>query len=73
MLHPSWFTFVAIRKFLEDFTLDYRKSIGAKKIKVLDFGCGDQPYKYIFKQDNYLGCDIGNSPEKNDNMQILLE
>ena len=73
VLYPSYFTFVAIRKFLEDFAYDYKKSQWEKKLTVLDFGCWDQPYRYIFEQDNYIGCDIGDSPEKNDNMQILLE
>lgn len=73
VLHPSYFTFVAIRKFLEDFAYDYKRSQWEKKLTVLDFGCWDQPYRYIFEQDNYIGCDIGDSPEKNDNMQILLE
>ncbi len=35
-----------------------------KKYKILDYGCGVKPYKYIFEDriDSLIGVDVGNNP-----------
>ena len=70
--HPSWFPFVSITKFIEksinDFCYNHKG-----QIEVLDFGCGNQPYKTLFKECNYYGCDIGDSPEYNTQYCVIKE
>lgn len=35
------------------------------KYKILDYGCGDKPYEYLFENlvDKYVGVDVGNNPK----------
>ncbi len=69
-----FYTFISIRKFLEDSVYGYKKWLEKiEDIKVLDFWCWNQPYKYIFSNDIYYWCDIWTSPEYNNKMSIILE
>jgi SAM-dependent methyltransferase len=77
-LHPTmfdtcWYVYSAIRIFLEDSVATFRENSKNKKLDVLDFGCGNQPYRYLFQSDNYTWCDIGDSPEYNDKISTILE
>ena len=42
-----------------------------KKYKILDYGCGDKPYEYLFENhiDKYIGVDVGNNPKAEFNIE----
>lgn len=72
LLHPSRYTFIAIKKFIEDTVCEFKKEAKGD-LHVLDFWCGNQPYKYIFSNDRYNWCDIGDSPEFNNGYVVIKE
>lgn len=74
LFNPCWYTLSSIRKFIEDSVSEFReKNLGASQLKVLDFWCGNQPYRYVFSNDEYYWCDIWTSPERNGNMTVIAE
>lgn len=72
LFDTCWYVYSSIRIFLEDSSLEFKEKRQGK-LDVLDFWCWNQPYKYIFNNDNYNWCDIWNSPEYNENMTVILE
>ena len=55
----------------------YIKKLSTKFIdgKLLDFGCGSKPYKFLFKVDEYIGLDTYKSGHlhKNENIDVLYD
>ena len=48
--HPSYLINYLIKKLI--------KSYSFKNLNILDFGCGDQPYKDSFENNNYYPFDV---------------
>lgn len=64
--NPNRATFLSLKQAIISFTSQYIK----KWDKVLDFGCGNMIYKPFFTEKwvtDYVGIDIGDSPEFNEN------
>lgn len=64
--NPNRPTFLSLKQAIISFTDQYVK----KWDKVLDFGCGNMIYKPFFTEKwvkDYVGIDIGDSPEFNEN------
>lgn len=72
IFNQTWYVFSSIKIFIDSSLKKYR-IINSKKLNVLDFWCWNQPYKYFFHNDNYNWCDIWESPEKNENMTVIIE
>jgi SAM-dependent methyltransferase len=72
LLHPSRFTLLSIKKFISQAFSEY-ETAHWWKLRVLDFWCWDQPYRSFFHNHDYVGCDIGSSPELNDKYSIIEE
>ena len=37
-----------LKKGIEDNIKDFVEKLGEKKMKVIDYGCGQMPYKFLF-------------------------
>jgi len=59
---PGFYTLTLLRKKLEKNI--YKQLDSGKKYKILDYGCGVKPYKYIFSryEHEYIGIDVDNNP-----------
>jgi SAM-dependent methyltransferase len=68
--HPCKYTLDRIREAVIEFASHIKKDS-----VVLDFGCGEKPYYPFFKDvvREYIGIDIDNSPEKNENMNLTIK
>lgn len=60
---PYYYVSVKLRKAYEEKIPNFIHS--DKKYKILDYGCGDKPYEYIFENhvEKYVGVDIGSNPK----------
>jgi ubiquinone/menaquinone biosynthesis C-methylase UbiE len=48
-----------LKKGIEENIKDFVKKLGQKKMKVIDYGCGQMPYKCLFpKNIDYIGVDL---------------
>ncbi len=61
---PFYFT----RKGLYKAAIIFSESV--KGGRLLDFGCGSKPYKFLFKVDKYIGIDYENEGHPHDEEQI---
>jgi SAM-dependent methyltransferase len=67
--HPCKYTLDRIREEI----IIFSKAV-PPEAKILDFGCGEMPYRPFFKEQSaeYIGIDIGDSPEKNSNINTII-
>ena len=67
--NPYHYISVKLRKAFEQ-KIPYHLKNG-KKFNILDYGCGDKPYEYLFENntEKYIGVDVGSNPKADFNIE----